>query len=71
MRTLVDIPEEDLTLLNKLSEIRDMSRAELVRQAISIYLEPHKVAERVESFGLWANRAEDGLIYQQRIRSEW
>ncbi len=71
MRTLVDIPEEDLALLNKLSEIRDMSRAELVRQAISIYLEPHKMAERVEGFGLWANRAEDGLVYQQRIRSEW
>ena len=71
MRTLIDIPEEDLSLLNKLSEIKDMSRAELVRQAISIYLEPHKLAERVDGFGLWANRPVDGLAYQERIRSEW
>jgi hypothetical protein len=24
-----------------------------------------------EAFGLWANRKEDGLAYQQRMRDEW
>ncbi len=71
MRTLIDIPEEDLSLLNRLGEIRNVSRAELVRQAISSYLAPHKLAERVDGFGLWANCPIDGLAYQERIRSEW
>lgn len=31
MRTLVDIPDEDLTLLNRLSKMESKPRAELVR----------------------------------------
>lgn len=71
MRTLVDIPEEDLSLLNKLSKAANLSRAELVRQAISNYLKPHKLADAAEGFGLWADSPVDGLAYQERIRSEW
>ena len=71
MRTLVDIPEEDLSLLNSLSEAGHVSRAELVRRAISAYLEPHKQDKRVEGFGLWGRRAVDSLKYEKKVRSEW
>jgi metal-responsive CopG/Arc/MetJ family transcriptional regulator len=71
MRTLVDIPEEDLELLNGVVKKLDISRAEFVRQAISKYLEPHRQALKVEAFGLWADRPVDGLEYQVRIRGEW
>jgi metal-responsive CopG/Arc/MetJ family transcriptional regulator len=71
MRTLVDIPDDDLSLLNKLSEAGNISRAELVRQAISAYLKTHKEAEREEGFGLWAENSVDGLAYQKKIRREW
>jgi metal-responsive CopG/Arc/MetJ family transcriptional regulator len=71
MRTLVDIPEEELTLLTRLSKQRGLSRAELVRRAVSAYLEPLKPQVRADAFGLWADRAEDGLAYQTRMRGEW
>ena len=47
MRTLVDIPEEDLTLMNTLSEAGHVSRAELVQRAVAAYLEPHNMAGRM------------------------
>jgi len=71
MRTLIDIPEKDLSLLNRVSERQGVSRAEVVRQAIAAYLEPHKHAEKVEGFGLWSDHPVDGLEYQEKIRSEW
>jgi predicted DNA-binding protein len=71
MWTLVDIPEEDLNLLNRLTETLGVSCADIVRQAIAKYLEPHRLAERVDAFGLWSETAVDGLAYQERVRQEW
>jgi metal-responsive CopG/Arc/MetJ family transcriptional regulator len=71
MRTLVDIPDQELKLLNKLSEASDLSRAELIRRAIAAYLEPHKQSEVSEAFGLWSESPADGVAYQERIRTEW
>ena len=71
MRTLVDIPEADLKVLNRLSRMGNVSRAELVRRAIRTYLEPHKGADLEGAFGLWKDHAEDGMVYQERLRSEW
>ncbi len=80
MQTLIDIPEPNITLLDKLSEDRQVSRDELVRTAVSVYLEA-QLAEQAkdiqpqlendEAFGLWADFTEDGLTYQERLRSEW
>ncbi len=73
MRTLVDIPEQDLESLNSISKSEKVSRAEVVRRAISNYLAQHKRKGSGidEAFGLWAGKGEDGLAYQERIRSEW
>ena len=71
MRTLVDIPEEDLSLLKKIGEAGNISRAELVRRAISAYLSPHKHAAPLRAFGLWGRNKRDGLEYQEKIRREW
>ncbi|MEI9978857.1 MAG: CopG family transcriptional regulator [Edaphobacter sp.] len=38
MRTLVDIPEDELEELNLLSRSRKVSRAELIRQAVAGFL---------------------------------
>jgi metal-responsive CopG/Arc/MetJ family transcriptional regulator len=70
MRTLVDIPEEELEQLNVLSKARRVSRAELIRQAVAGYLERNKVGLE-SSFGLWKEKAVDGVSYQERLRSEW
>jgi hypothetical protein len=71
MRTLVDIPAEDLDLLNGVVKTLAISRAEFVRRAISKSLEPHRQSQKQEAFGLWANRPVDGLAYQERMREEW
>lgn len=73
MRTLVDIPEQDLKLLNSISKTEKVSRAELIRRAITAYVAPRqqKWSGIDAAFGLWADRKEDGLAYQERLRKEW
>lgn len=71
MRTLVDIPEEDLELLNGVVKKLAISRAEFVRRAISTSLEPHRADATTTAFGIWSDRPIDGLEYEQRIRDEW
>ena len=74
MRTLVDIPDEQLAELNKLAEREKVSRAELVRRAVAEMLASKRQAKGdgiEKAFGLWAGRDEDGLAYQERLRSEW
>ena len=73
MRTLVDIPEQQITDLSLLCKTQGLSRAELIRRAISSYLMQYK-PEEVNSFGLWKaenKQTEDGLIYQEKLRNEW
>lgn len=71
MRTLVDLPKDDVTLLTRLAKQASVSRAELVRQAVSAYLAPHKKSSIREFFGMWPDFPEDGQAYQDRLRSEW
>jgi len=71
MRTLVDIPAEELELFNGVAIKLDISRAEFVRRAISLYLAPHRADPAVEAFGIWRGRPVDGLEYQERMRGEW
>ena len=71
MRTLVDIPEEDLKLLNVVTRKLSISRAEFVRRAIAASLAPHRRKMQHAAFGLWNEQAQDGIAYQERIRSEW
>lgn len=73
MRTLVDIPEQELELLNQLSKTAEVSRAELIRRAVSAYLKPYKQAGLTDAFGLWSGREKpvDGLAYQEKVRREW
>ena len=71
MRTLVDIPNGELEALNALSKSRSVSRAELVRQAIKIFVEANRPAPTRDGFGLWKGKGIDGLEFQRKIRAEW
>jgi len=71
-RTLVGFSDRDIQELDAMSAVKRVSRAELIRQAVSQYLEkfsPDAAADL--AFGLWRNKGEDGLAYQQRLRDEW
>ena len=75
MRTLVDIPADDLKALDELARDRNQSRAKVIRQALSEHLRrnasPRKKPDLSEFFGIWKGHRIDGLEYQQRLRAEW
>ncbi len=70
MRTLVDLPKEDIFLLNKLAKAGKVSRTALVQEAVNKYLAPHKSSSLRAFLGI-CPEIEDGMAYQERIRGEW
>ena len=73
MRTLVDIPDDQLEELTKLAEREKVSRASLVRQAVASLLASRRHSDDdaiAAAFGIRPDM-EDGLAYQERLRSEW
>jgi hypothetical protein len=81
MRALVDIPERQLDDLSAICAARNLSRAEAVRQALEAFIAQNRPS-RGAAFGLWKGQTvvlpgdsdplpEDGLAYQEKLRSEW
>ncbi|WP_083656426.1 CopG family transcriptional regulator [Mongoliimonas terrestris] len=75
-RIRVDLPEEQIEDLERLSEERRTSLSVLVREAVTGYLAARQPIDRDAAFGLWRSEPtgdlpEDGLDYQRRLRSEW
>ncbi|MCP5137869.1 MAG: CopG family transcriptional regulator [Gammaproteobacteria bacterium] len=71
MRTIVDLPEKQIEALKSLAESANVSRAELVRRAVADYLVRQQPPDGDSAFGLWKGRAQDGVAYQEQLRSEW
>ncbi len=71
MRTLVDIPGDQLRELTDLGRRNNKSRAALIREAVASYLAAHKRGTETDAFGLWGSRGTDGLAYQRKARAEW
>lgn len=74
MRTLVDIPEEDIQKLDRLAAKENRSRASAIREAVKLYL-VHNADNNdwIERYaGLWAGRDDiaDGVEYQQAMRED-
>lgn len=71
MRTLIDIEASQIEKLDHLAARQKRSRAALVREAVSNYLEQQSPSGFEESRGLWRDLDVDGLEYQRRLREEW
>ena len=71
MRILIDLDETQISELDQLARERKVSRAALMREAVADFLERNVGDDAEEAFGLWAERNEDGLAFQERVRSEW
>lgn len=71
MRTIVDLPEEQIAALKQLSKQSKLSRAELLRLAVGEYLQDHCADRTDNAFGIWRGQAPDGLDYQRQLRQEW
>ena len=71
MRTIIDIPENQLKRLTRICEREQLSRAEIIRRAIAVYLRQGGAASEDRAFGLWRDRGVEGLRYQEALRDEW
>ena len=77
-RTLVGFADQDLLTLDEISAAQHVSRAQVIRQAVSNYLEQFKSANATDAdkatddaFGLWRAKKMDGLAFQNKLREEW
>jgi hypothetical protein len=75
VRTLIDIPDDQIAALAEMGQAQKKSRAALVRESIgrmiADYREQRRLANIDAAFGIWNGQVEDGLEYQRRLRSEW
>jgi Ribbon-helix-helix protein, copG family len=75
MRTIIDLPEYQIDALRLLEERKNVSRAELIRQAVAQYVVRN--VEAPEAFGAWKSKtptlkkAMDGVAVQKKLRAEW
>lgn len=73
MRTLIDIPDEDIDRLDALARRHSRSRAAEVREAIRAYLRGRSGTDWIKrGSGYWRDREDigDGVEYQRRIRED-
>ena len=71
VRTIIELPEDQLEALDALCRRDSISRAEAIRRAVGAMIRSRRPAERERAFGLWRGRGDDGLAYQRRARNEW
>ena len=77
VRTLISLPDAELKRLDIFARKNKKSRAQLVREAVDLYLKKHD--RKQESWkelvqrtaGLWKNKNIDGLEYERKLRKEW
>ncbi len=71
MRTIIEVPRDQLDALEALCKHEGISRAEAVRRAIASYVRREHASATDQAFGLWRKKRGSGLRYQEQRRSEW
>ena len=72
MRTIIDLPDDQLEALDGICRRDGISRAEAIRQAVALLMRQRAAGRAGVAFGIWrGKRKMDGLEYQQRLRREW
>lgn len=77
MRTLVDIPEDDIEWLDREAAKEGKSRTALVREAVAAYRAQSSKGSGKDwldqAFGIWKDRTDigDAVEWQRRERAAW
>lgn len=72
MRTIIELPGDQVDALDALCRRDGISRAEAVRRAVALLVGAKGALASGTAFGVWRDRREDGLVYQDRVRgTEW
>ncbi|OXL39890.1 CopG family transcriptional regulator [Enterobacter mori] len=70
-RILIDLSDDVIQRLDNLKQLKNQPRAELLREAIELYLDQQSSSVIRDGLGLWGNQQEDGLEYERKLREEW
>ena len=72
-RFLVDVPVDDVRKLDEIAKREGKSRAAVLREAVSNFLQESRKEGFEKYFGLWERHGStvDGLEYEQQLRAEW
>lgn len=70
-RIVIDLPDEDLRLLDAIKDVQKKPRAEIIRTVISGYLKNNRICDAEGAFGVWNMENGDGLTLQRDLREEW
>ena len=72
MRTIIDLPDDQLAALDGICRREAISRAEAIRRAVDLLVRDRAAGASHAAFGLWrGSRTIDGQTYQERLRREW
>ena len=71
MRTIIEVPDDDIKNLDRIVEQQKKSRSAIIREAIRLYLEGRVIDSDKAAFGVWKGKQAEGLEYQTKVRSEW
>ncbi len=75
MRTIVDLPKEQIEALDSYAKSKGISRAAAVRESVAAYLPSKKKKidwSKHPSFGGWkAPKNFDSVEHVRKLRSEW
>lgn len=71
MRTIIEVPDNIIESLDRVSGSEKRSRAAIIREAISEYLHRKSLPPAEAAFGLWKSKLQDGVEYQNELRSDW
>ncbi len=71
MRTIVDLPKEQLGALARLCAEQKISRAEAVRRAVDRLIKDNAADQKDFGFGIWKHKRITSRKFVEKIRSEW
>jgi len=70
MRTIIDLPADQVRALAELCKAEKISRAEAIRRALGEMLTRRQTLGREQAFGVWRNRG-DSRLFVEGLRREW
>jgi metal-responsive CopG/Arc/MetJ family transcriptional regulator len=71
MRTIVDLPDEQLEALARLCAKQEISRAEAVRRAVDRLIKESKSEQKDVGFGIWKHKKMESCRFVEKLRNEW
>ncbi len=71
MRTIVDLPDEQLGALARLCEKQKISRAEAVRRAVDRLIKESRSDQKDVGFGIWKHKHIESRSFIEKLRNEW